>query len=260
VLALDLYESAVARSPATPLFLGASARAAREAGRPERALAPLRRLERMNVLDPAGQAALIAALAQTGDVTGAVTVAASALARNPYDALALEAWRAALARAGDVEGEHELVDRLRELERDPYRRAASLRVVFDPPQPTLHIREPRRVGGQTIHDHSQFRTTLHNPSRRAVELDSAMLFSLGTGSRSGLGDIATRFLYETPGSREIPPDGTVDLDQHIFGFTVDTAHVQLSYVFVLCWHGLPSEPKQCAAQHLDLLPPLDELP
>jgi len=258
--ALALYEKALAQSPRVPLFLGAAARTARELGSPERAVDPLRQLEKMGVLDPAGQAALIAVLAETGDFAGAEQVAQRALARNPFDALALEAWRAALARSGNAVAEHSLVERLRALERDPDGRAQPLRVLFDPPQPVLHIAQTRQLGAQTIYDHSEFLVTLHNPTRRPIVIDRAELVSMGTGSRSGLGDVTKRFSYPLRASREIAPDGMVDLDQQVFGFKVDTPHVQVTYVFQLCWHGLPAEPKQCVSQHLDLLPPQDELP
>jgi len=40
----------------------------------------------------------------------------------------------------------------------------------------------------------------------------------------------------------------------LWGFTVDTGHEHVRYVFETCWHGVGETVRQCRTQWVDVLP------
>jgi hypothetical protein len=108
------------------------------------------------------------------------------------------------------------------------------------------------VDGTKVFDHSKFGVTLQNNSRRTVEIDSVMLTSMGNAAASGLGDIKGYWRYPQ-GNNRLGPGERVYFEKQ-WGFTVDTGHRHVRYVFHTCWHGVGSQVRQCRTQWVDTMP------
>ena len=107
-------------------------------------------------------------------------------------------------------------------------------------------------GGTTVFDHSHFGVTLQNRSNRTVEIESVTLTSLGTAAPSGLGDIKDYWRFPQGQNRLSP-------NEHVYfrkdwGFTVDTGHEHVRYVFRVCWRGVGTDVRQCRTQWVDTFP------
>ncbi len=66
-----------------------------------------------------------------------------------------------------------------------------------------------------------------------------MLTSVGNAAPSGLGDIKGYWRYPQ-GNHRLGPREYVYFEKQ-WGFTVDTGHRHVRYVFRTCWHGLGLE-------------------
>lgn len=134
-------------------------------------------------------------------------------------------------------------------------RAEDVILVFSPAAPIFHAHTTRQVEGQTIYGHSEFVTTMTNTSDQPVVMDSVMLTSIGTGAKSGLGDIKDYWNYGNS-KRAIGPGQSVQFSK-VWGFTIDPQHEWLTYVFDVCWRKVGTdgryEEQQCTQQVLDLV-------
>ena len=101
-------------------------------------------------------------------------------------------------------------------------------------------------------DHSKFGVTLQNTSNRPVEIESVTLTSVGDAAASGLGDIKNYWHYPQGGGR-LGAGQYVYFDKQ-WGFTVDTGHSHVRYVFHTCWHGVGARVRQCRTQWVDTMP------
>lgn len=126
-----------------------------------------------------------------------------------------------------------------------------VRLTFSPARPVFHAEGTRQVGGQAIYGHSQFATTMTNTGPEPVRIESVILTSIGTGPRSGLGDIKDYWNYGNQ-DRRIGPGQSVQFNK-TWGFTVDPQHDWLSYIFDVCWREAASGRRACARQTLDLV-------
>jgi len=243
--ALRSYEEAAEAAPRAPLFQETLGRRAEYLGFADLAIEAYTRLGHAALLD------LARAWAAKGDAGQALELARRALARNPYDADALRTARAQAEALGDAAAVRELAGQEQALARDPRQKQLPATLRFDPPHPILEIGEPTNVGETTVYDHSQFSVTLENPSRRPIEILQVGLVSAGTGAQSGLGDIRSYWSYPS-GANRLAPGEALRFDK-VWGFTVDSDHEQLSYVFELCWRG-EGDAKQCRTQRVDLFP------
>jgi tetratricopeptide (TPR) repeat protein len=243
--ALEHYEQAVREAPKAPLFQESLGRRAEFVAFPDLAI------EAYGKLGDAAAYDLALAYAGKGDARQALHFAQRALALNPYDSDALQTARAQLEALGDDAGAREIAARQDALARAPERKELPATLRFDPPRPILEIGEPTKVDGATVYDHSQFSVTLENPSRRPIEILRVNLISAGTGARSGLGDIRSYWSYPS-GPNRLAAGEAVTFGK-TWGFTVDSAHEQLSYIFELCWRG-ENDVKQCRSQRVDLFP------
>lgn len=176
-----------------------------------------------------------------------------ALERNARNREALRLLRAILEAKDESEAAREVARRLEAVKEDPLERWRPVEIEFDPARPVLHVGEPVRIEGTRVYDHSEFSVTLRNRSRRAVEIERVRVTSTGTGHRSGLGDIKDYWSYPS-GSGRLDAGESVSFHKQ-WGFTRDTTHVQLSYLFDLCWKGVEEGERQCRTERLDLLPP-----
>jgi hypothetical protein len=135
---------------------------------------------------------------------------------------------------------------------DPERPYQPVMLFFEPQLPRFEADTPIVVDGTTVFDHSKFGVTIQNTSNRPVVIDSVQLTSTGNAAASGLGDIKNYWHYLQSGS----PLGA---GQYLYfdkqwGFTQDTEHRHVRYVFHTCWHGVDSDVRQCRTQWVDTMP------
>ena len=100
--------------------------------------------------------------------------------------------------------------------------------------------------------HVRPRVTLRNTSNRTVAIESVTLTRLGDARASGLGDIKDYWRFPS-GAHQLGPNESVYFKK-VWGFTVDTGHSHVRYVFRTCWHGIGSDVRQCRTQWVDALP------
>lgn len=243
--ALGHYEEAARAAPQAPLFQETLGQRAEFLAFADLAIAAYARLGDEAVYD------LARAHASKGDAKQALHFARRALARNPYDTDALWLARAQLESLGQTAGARELAAQRDALSKGGERKDLPLTLRFDPGRPVLDTGEPTDVDGTTVYDHSRFSVTLRNPSGRPVEVLRVAVASAGTGGRSGLGDVRSYWKFPS-GANRLAPGEAVTFDK-TWGFTTDTAHEQLSYVFDVCWRG-DGDAKQCRSQRIDLFP------
>jgi tetratricopeptide (TPR) repeat protein len=244
--ALADYENAVRMAPQDPYVLQTFAERALYLGFPELAIPAL-----LNA-GPGFALTLAEAYNDLGDPKAANTWVTRALQEDPYDLHALN-WREYLATEHGTAPEQQLAEAEVTLVRaNPGRLANPVWLTFEPERPRFHPEATIQSGGLTVHDHSQFRVTMTNPSRRAVVIESVRLSSHGTARASGLGDVKDYWDYPSGGHR-LAAGESVRFDK-LWGFTVDTGHEHVRYTFRTCWHGVGETVRQCRTQWVDVLP------
>jgi tetratricopeptide (TPR) repeat protein len=244
--ALADYENAVRMAPQDPYVLQTFAERALYLGFPELAIPAL-----LNA-GPGFELTLAEAYNDLGDPKAANTWVTRALQEDPYDLHALN-WREYLATEHGTAPEQQLAEAEVTLVRaNPGRLANPVWLTFEPERPRFHPEATIQSGGLTVHDHSQFRVTMTNPSRRAVVIESVRLSSHGTARASGLGDVKDYWDYPSGGHR-LAAGESVSFDK-LWGFTVDTGHEHVRYTFRTCWHGVGETVRQCRTQWVDVLP------
>jgi tetratricopeptide (TPR) repeat protein len=244
--ALADYENAVRMAPQDPYVLQTFAERALYLGFPELAIPAL-----LNA-GPGFELTLAEAYNDLGDPKAANTWVTRALQEDPYDLHALN-WREYLATEHGTAPEQQLAEAEVTLVRaNPGRLANPVWLTFEPERPRFHPEATIQSGGVTVHDHSQFRVTMTNPSRRAVVIESVRLSSHGTARASGLGDVKDYWDYPSGGHR-LAAGESVSFDK-LWGFTVDTGHEHVRYTFRTCWHGVGETVRQCRTQWVDVLP------
>jgi tetratricopeptide (TPR) repeat protein len=244
--ALADYENAVRMAPQDPYVLQTFAERALYLGFPELAIPAL-----LNA-GPGFELTLAEAYNDLGDPKAANTWVTRALQEDPYDLHALN-WREYLATEHGTAPEQQLAEAEVTLVRaNPGRLANPVWLTFEPERPRFHPEATIQSGGVTVHDHSQFRVTMTNPSRRAVVIESVRLSSHGTARASGLGDVKDYWDYPSGGHR-LAAGESVRFDK-LWGFTVDTGHEHVRYTFRTCWHGVGETVRQCRTQWVDVLP------
>ena len=244
--AYSAYEEARRAAPKDPLVLQTLGERALYLGFPEMAI-PL--------LEPvgAGEEVVIAqAYSDVGDTRSAGRWIDRALKENPYDVYALQ-WRKRLAeREGRSDDAQEIENTITRLKNDPDGSANSVWLYFNPEIPKFDPDTTIDVNGTKVYDHSNFGVTMRNHSHRAVQIDSVMLTSAGTGGPSGLGDIRGYWSYPS-GSNHLDAGESVYFTR-LWGFTVDTSHQHVRYGFRTCWHGVATTVRQCGTQWVDVMP------
>lgn len=192
------------------------------------------------------------AYSEMGDPEGARRWLDRALAENPYDLYALR-WQAHLPRReSDEAAERRVQELIAALEKDPEQPHGHVMLYFNPEMPRFDPDATLLVDGTKVYDHSKFGVTIHNTSRRPVEIESVKLTSMGTAAESGLDDIKDYWRYPRSG-RQLGASERVYFDKQ-WGFVVDTGHRHVRYVFHTCWHGIGSTVRQCRTQWVDTMP------
>jgi tetratricopeptide (TPR) repeat protein len=244
--AYPAYEAARRAAPKDPLVLQTIGERALYLGFPEIAIPALERIGRGVEL------ALADAYNESGDLAGAQRWVTRALDENPYDLYALR-WQKFLAtREGRDEEAGRIDEVVAELSRDPARSANPVVLSFDPPVPTFEPHDTVDVNGTTVHDHSSFGVTMRNTSNRTIVIDSVALTSAGTAAASGLGDVKDYWRYPA-GDRQLLAGQSIAFNK-VWGFTVNTGHEHVRYVFRTCWHAVSTPVRQCRTQWVDVLP------
>jgi tetratricopeptide (TPR) repeat protein len=240
------YERALRLAPRDPWVLETFGERARYLGFPELAIPAL------EAIGHGVEMSLADACNEAGDPQGARHWVEQALARNPYDLHALRWQRYLAERAGGQDEVRRLDAALAKLMQDPERPYQPVMLFFEPQLPRFEADTPIVVDGTTVFDHSKFGVTIQNTSNRPVVIDSVQLTSTGNAAASGLGDIKNYWHYLQSGS----PLGA---GQYLYfdkqwGFTQDTEHRHVRYVFHTCWHGVDSDVRQCRTQWVDTMP------
>ena len=124
---------------------------------------------------------------------------------------------------------------------------------FEPQEPRLDTDSIVEDDGVKVYDHSRFSVTMTNTSRRPVVIDSVKLTTRGgIGAASGLGDVKKYWRYPS-GDFKLAPRESLVFDK-LWGFTVNTKHEYVRYIFRTCWHGVSEPVSQCRVQSVDVLP------
>jgi tetratricopeptide (TPR) repeat protein len=244
--ALADYEEAVKMAPEDPYVLQTFAERALYLGFPELAIPAL-----LNA-GPGFELTLAEAYNDLGEARAANAWVARALEEDPYNLHALN-WREYLATEHGTAQEQQLAEAEVALVRaNPSRHVNPVWLTFEPERPRFHPEAPLQSDGVTVHDHSQFRVTMTNTSRRPVVIESVRLASHGTARASGLGDVKEYWDYPS-GQHHLAAGESVSFDK-LWGFTVDTGHDHVRYTFRTCWHGVGEPVRQCRTQWVDVLP------
>ena len=244
--ALAAYEEALRAAPEDPLVLQTLADRALYLGFPELAIPAYEKIGRGVELS------LAEAHNDNGDRAAARLWVSRALEEDPHDLYALR-WQKFLA---DLDGDHDEGKRaeaaIAKLAKDPQRTANPVVLSFDPPHPGFDPDTTIDVNGTTVFDHSRFGVSMRNTSNRMVEIESVKLTSMGTARASGLGDVRGYWRFPAGGNR-LRAGESVTFDKQ-WGFTVETGHEHVRYVFRTCWHGVDTTVRQCRTQWVDALP------
>jgi len=246
--ALVNYEAALAIAPRDPLVLETFGNRAQYLGFPELAIPLLEKVGRGVEFD------LARAYEDMGSLEAARFWVLKALKENPLDSHALE-WMEHLAeREGDKAALADAKAESARVAKLPGRPFAPVVLHFYPKQPVHDSSTTLNIGGTTVYDHSHFGVTLQNTSGRDVLIESVNLFSQGNASASGLGDIKNYWTYKS--GKNVLKAGEYIYFERDWGFTVDTGHQHVRYVFRTCWHGVYDAPplRQCRTQWVDTLP------
>ena len=244
--ALSAYEEALRAAPRDPLILQTLADRALYLGFPELAIPAYEKIGRGVELS------LAEAHNDSGDRAAAGHWVSSALEENPYDLHALR-WQKFLADLdGDVDEGRRAEDAIAKLANDPQRAATPVVLSFAPQHPRFEPDTTIDVNGTRVFDHSSFSVSIRNTSNRTVEIESVKLTSMGTAKASGLGDVRGYWRFPA-GGNHLRAGESVTFDKQ-WGFTVDTGHEHVRYVFRTCWHGVDTTVRQCRTQWVDALP------
>ena len=193
--ALAAYEEAVRSSPADPLVLQTLADRAMYLGFPELAIPALENA------GPGFELTLAEAWHDHGDPQKANRWVTRALEEDPYNLHALN-WRKYLAGRHGTPAEAQLAEaEVALVAANPRRLVNPVWLRFDPERPQFHPDTTLESDGVTVHDHSRFRVTMTNTSRRPVVIESVKLTSRGTAAASGLGDVKNYWTYPSGQSR-----------------------------------------------------------
>ena len=245
--ALADYEKAVRAAPQDPLAHEILATRAMYLGFPELAIPSF------EVAGIGFEIELAEAWHEAGNVEQANLWVDRALEADPYSLRPLR-WKAFLAeRHGTPEEAERAQARLDLVMARPDWPMNPVMLRFDPEEPRLDTDASIESGGVKVYDHSRFRVTMTNTSRRPVVIESVKLTSRGgSGAASGLGDVKDYWRYPS-GNRRLEPRESIYFDK-LWGFTVDTKHEYVRYVFRTCWHALDEAVRQCRVQSVDVLP------
>ncbi len=240
------YEEARRAAPKDPLMLQLFGDRALYLGFPELAI------ELLEGVGSGVELSVADAYYEIEDFENARRWVRKALDENPYELPALRRMRSLAQRLGNAEESLEVTQTIDALENDGLRRAEPVWLFFDPTVPNFEASGVIEVDGTKVFDHSHFGVTLQNRSNRAIQIESVKLTSVGTAAASGLGDIKGYWKF---------PHGEHRLlaNQHVYfkkdwGFTVDTGHQHVRYVFRTCWHGVGTQVRQCRTQWVDTFP------
>ena len=244
--ALVEYETARRLAPRDPWVLETLGERARYLGFPEIAIPALEQIGR------GLEFSIAEAYDEAGDRPGARRWIELSLEENPHELRALE-WRKYLAeKAGNKEEARRAQESITTLTKNPERPDRPVVLWFHPNMPRFEPDTTIDVDGTKVFDHSKFGVTLQNTSGRAVEIESVRLMSVGNAAPSGLGDIKGYWRYPQ-GNNRLGPGEHVYFEKQ-WGFTVDTGHRHVRYVFHTCWHGVGSQVRQCRTQWVDTMP------
>lgn len=240
------YEEARHAAPQDPLVLETLGDRALYLGFPEIAIPAFERIGRgVEIL-------LVEAYNEIGDTNTAGRWVSRALAENPDDLQALR-WQKFFAEREQRDTEAQRIgEAIETLLHDPTGSASPIALSFDPPVPKYEAQTTLDVNGTQVFDHSNFGVTMRNPSKRTIEIESVMLASEGTAAASGLGDIKGYWNYPAGGNR-LRAGESLSFNK-LWGFTVDTGHEHVRYVFRTCWHGVGTSVRQCRTQWVDAMP------
>jgi tetratricopeptide (TPR) repeat protein len=245
--ALADYEKAARASPEDPLAHEMLATRAMYLGFPEIAIPAFR------VAGQGFEIELAEAWNEAGDFGQANFWVDRALEADPYSLRPLR-WKAFLAERQGTPEEAQLAHaRLDGVNANPERPANPVLLRFEPEEPRLNTESSVEEDGVTVYDHSHFRVTMTNTSRRPVVIDSVKLTSRGgSGAASGLGDVKGYWRYPS-GNFTLAPSESIYFEK-LWGFTVDTKHEYVRYTFRTCWHAVGEPVRQCRVQSVDALP------
>lgn len=244
--ALADYERALKAAPADPFVLQTLADRAMYLGFPELAIPAYQKA------GPGFEMSLAEAYHDLGDAKAAYSWLSRALEEDRYNLYALQ-WKRYFAEQHGSREELQLAQAeiaLVAANQGGITNPVWLR--FDPVQPQFHPETTLESDGVTVHDHSQFSVTMTNTSRRPVVIESVQLTSRGTAAASGLGDVRNYWRYPS-GDYHLDAGESIRFDK-LWGFTVDTGHEHVRYVFRTCWHGVGERVRQCRTQWVDVLP------
>ena len=241
------YEKATKEFPTDPIAHELLAKRALYLGFPELAIPAF------ETANPGYELELAEAWHDSGDALQANRWVDKVLEEDPYNLHALN-WKSWLAERHGTQVEAQFANaRASEVATDPRRPANPVQLRFEPANPRLHSETTVESDGVTVHDHSRFRVTMTNTSRRPVVVDSVKLTSRGgNAATSGLGDVKDYWRYSTA-ERRLAPGESLYFDK-LWGFTVDTEHPYVRYTFRTCWHGLGETIRQCRLQWVDAYP------
>jgi hypothetical protein len=244
--AFAAYEAAARAAPEDPLVLQTIADRSLYLGFPELAVPAYERA------GPGFEVKLAEAWSDAGDAERANAWLDRALEDDPFDLYALN-WKQFLAeRHGTPEEKAAARSAVLRVLGDPRRPGNPVWLRFSPERPAFHAESTVQSDDVTVYDHSRFGVTMTNGSARPVVIESVKLASRGTAAASGLGDMRDYWTYPA-GERQLRAGESVYFDK-LWGFTVDTGHEHVRYVFRTCWHGVGEEQRQCRTQWVDALP------
>lgn len=244
--ALSAYEAARRAAPQDPLVLQTLGDRALYLDFPELAIPALEKIGRGVELSVAE------AYNDLGDAQAARRWVSRTLEENPYDLHALR-WQKFLAeKDGRTEEARRSDETIAMLSEDPERSANPIVLIFDPPVPKFEPDTTIDVNGTEVFDHSDFGVTMRNSSHRPVEIESVTLTSVGTATASGLGNIKSYWRFPA-GQNRLLAGESVEFNK-VWGFTVNTGHQHVRYVFRTCWHGVRTTVHQCRTQWVDTMP------
>lgn len=244
--AFEAYDDALAASPQDTLVLETLGRRALYLQLPDLAIPALKKMPR------GAELLLMRAYSQAGELEQALAWAEKALEEDPYDREGLR-WKEFLQRqAGRTGDARRTADALARLIADGEQPGRPVRLSFKPGVPEFHPDTTVVIGGTTVYDHSHFAVTLTNTSRHTVAIETVQLFSEGDDRGSGLGDLVKYWRYPSGGTR-LEAGESVTFDK-TWGFTTDTTHTHVRYVFRTCWRGDGASVRQCGTRWVDVLP------